>query len=57
MNNNANDGKNSSLLLGIVAFAIIVAVVVALFSISANQDGGSPAKPSENTTTATEVAQ
>lgn len=55
MNNNSNGDKKSSLAIGIVAFIVIVTIIAVLFSISANQDGGSPAKPVKATEAATEV--
>ncbi len=55
MNNKVNENKKSSLVLGMVAFAIIVAIIVVMFSISANKNGGSPVRP-ELEVAATEVA-
>ena len=51
---NKNADNKSSLALGVVAFLVIVAVVVALFSISANKNGGSPVNP-DNEIAATET--
>ena len=45
MRNNSNNGKGSSMAIGVIAFAIIVAIIVIFFTISANSNGGSPAKP------------
>lgn len=56
MSNNGNNGKGSSMAVGVIAFAIIVAIIVIFFTISAKSNGGSPAKPVNATETVTEVA-
>lgn len=56
MSNNGNNGKGSSMAIGVIAFAIIVAIIVIFFTISANSDGGSPAKPVSTPEAVTEVA-
>ena len=56
MSNNGNNGKGSSMAVGVVVFAIIIAVIVIFFTISANSNGGSPAKPVKATEAITEVA-
>lgn len=56
MSNNSNNGKGSSMAIGVIAFAIIVAIIVIFFTISANSNGGSPAKPVNAPEVTTEVA-
>ena len=56
MSNNGNNGKSSSMAIGVISYAIIVAIVVIFFTISANSNGGSPAKPVNTSESVTEVA-
>ncbi len=53
---NKNADNKSSMALGVVAFLVIIAIVVALFSISATKNGGSPVKPG-NEVVATEATE
>lgn len=57
MNNNRNNGDRSSAIVGIIAVAIIVAIIVVFFAVSANTDGGSPAKPVDAPETVTEAVE
>ncbi|MEE1282258.1 MAG: hypothetical protein UHK60_08440 [Acutalibacteraceae bacterium] len=57
MYNNRDNGEKSSAVVGIIAVAIIVAIIVVFFAISANTNGGSPAKPVDAPEAATELVE